>query len=113
MASEPEHEARCGYALCGDARSGSSLLRQLLASTGKLGRPAEFFRDPRDARRIAANPQVELRRLARRAATPNGVYGLKIFAPHFDMVTQARWAERLPRLAFVHLSRADLLGQAI
>ena len=43
MTIVPEFDARCGYALCGDARSGSVLLRQLLMSTGKLGRPLEYF----------------------------------------------------------------------
>ena len=46
-------------------------------------------------------------------STPNGVYGLKVFSQHFDLVKATRWAERLPSLAFIHLERRDLLGQAL
>ena len=113
MTTPTDTEARCGYALCGDARAGSVFLTQLLASTDKLGRPWEFFHDSRTARRIVRDPVAALDHLARQAATPNGVYGLKVFTPHFDLVRKARWAERLPRLGFVHLTRRDLLGQAI
>lgn len=47
------------------------------------------------------------------ARTANGVYGFKVFAYQFDLSGNARWAERLPGLQFVHLERLDLLGQAI
>ena len=32
-----------GYAICTTIRSGSTWLSELLASTGQLGRPAEYF----------------------------------------------------------------------
>ena len=102
-----------GYAICGDARCGSIFLCHLLRSTGVLGRPSEFFHDARVARAVVRDPEAVLGRLAPEAATPNGVYGLKVFAPHFDQVVAARWAERLPRLGFVFLTRRDLLGQAL
>ena len=44
---------------------------------------------------------------------PNRVYGLKLFSHQFDQVAGAGWARRLPGLRFIHLTRADLLGQAI
>jgi LPS sulfotransferase NodH len=113
MDAHSQIEPRRGYAICTEARSGSVFLSHLLRSTGRLGKPWEFFHDPAVARAVVADPEAELLRLAREAATPNGVYGLKVFTPHFDMVVGARWAERLPGLAFVHLSRRDLLAQAI
>jgi len=105
-------EPRRGYAICTEARSGSVFLSQLLRSTGRLGKPWEFFHDAAVARTVVADPAALLRQ-AREAATENGIYGLKVFTPHFDMVVDARWAERLPGLAFVHLVRRDLLGQAL
>lgn len=104
---------RTGYAICGEARSGSSFLRRLIRSTGLLGDPWEFFSDRASARKVLRNPIPRLTELRERASTPNGVYGLKVFSAHFDMVVGAKWAERLPNLHFVHLVRRDLLGQAI
>jgi LPS sulfotransferase NodH len=48
-----------------------------------------------------------------RASSANGVYGFKVFSNHFDLAEKTSWAERLPRLRFVHIERRDLLGQAI
>jgi LPS sulfotransferase NodH len=54
-----------------------------------------------------------LAQIPRLGATPNGIYGVKLFSNHFDYARETRWAERLPRLSFVYLTRLDLLGQAI
>jgi LPS sulfotransferase NodH len=35
-----------GYAICATPRSGSNFLSQLLESTGRLGRPLEYFNGP-------------------------------------------------------------------
>ncbi|MEI2809525.1 MAG: Stf0 family sulfotransferase [Nocardioides sp.] len=35
-----------GYVLCGTPRTGSTLLCGLLSSTGVLGRPESYFREP-------------------------------------------------------------------
>ncbi|HLK25803.1 MAG TPA: Stf0 family sulfotransferase [Caulobacteraceae bacterium] len=108
-------EAR-GYAICTEPRSGSVFLCQLLASTGVLGAPTEFF-DPLFVQRAVpdypADPEAQLLEIPRLGSTPNGVYGLKVFARHFDAVRHTRWVERLPRLSFVHLIRLDVLGQAV
>lgn len=104
---------RLGYAICGEARAGTIYFARLLASTARLGRPTEVFHDPGRVRALLADPDAELARLAAAAATPNGVYGIKVFSAHFDSATGLRWAERLPGLSFVHLVRRDLLGQAI
>jgi LPS sulfotransferase NodH len=102
-----------GYAICCQARSGSSYLCELLASTGVLGRPLEYFnikRMRRDAKDYPNDPNAQLEILGRNAATPNGVYGLKVLSWHF---AANRWPERLPALSFVFLTRRDLLGQAL
>jgi LPS sulfotransferase NodH len=101
-----------GYVICGDHRSGSTYLCQLLASTGVLGRPKEFFSDPFVAIEIERDPAA-LGRLLAKASTPNGLYGLKVFTQQFDVTMKSGWPRRLPGLRFVHLKRRDLLGQAI
>lgn len=102
-----------GYAICAEARAGTIYLCRLLASTGQLGRPAEYFHTPERARALRSDPESELAKIASEAATPNGVYGLKLFSAHFDLVAKTGWVERLPGLAFVHVRRRDLLGQAV
>jgi len=107
-----------GYAICTAPRSGSVFLCRLLRATGVLGLPGEYFNagairgvlGPAD---YPSDPEAQLAEITRLGSTPNGVYGLKIFAQQFDLVKSTRWAERLPSLAFVHLERRDLLGQAI
>jgi trehalose 2-sulfotransferase len=103
---------RKGYVICGDHRSGSTYLCQLLASTGVLGRPREFFSDPFLALEIERDPAA-LERLLAKASTPNGIYGLKVFTQQFDVTMKSGWPKRLPNLRFVHLQRRDLLGQAM
>ena len=105
-----------GYAICAEQRTGSSYLCQILMSTGVLGRPIEYFNGlgllpivpnyPQDA-------EGQLREVTRLGATPNGVYGLKLFSDDFDRIAGTRWTRRLPNLRFVSLTRRDLLGQAI
>jgi len=102
-----------GYAICAEARAGTIYLCRLLASTGRLGKPAEYFHSPERALALASDPDGVLADIVEQAATPNGVYGLKLFSAHFDLVAKSRWAERLPGLAFVHVRRRDLLGQAV
>jgi LPS sulfotransferase NodH len=59
------------------------------------------------------DPEGQLAAIPQMGATPNGVYGLKIFTHQFDFAKSTRWAARLPSLSFVYLERRDLLGQAI
>lgn len=103
-------DSRKGYAICTDARSGSSLLSRALFSTGRLGDPREHFHDRAYVR--ALRRRNGLGEVLDCATTPNGVFGLKVFAPHFDVSRGLDWAT-LPGLRFVHLTRTDLLGQAI
>lgn len=93
------------------------LLCQLLRSTGVLGAPNEYF-NPQTLRNwgfpdYPEDPEAQIGEILRLGATPNGVYGLKLFSGHFDYVKATRWAERLPALRFIHLTRLDALGQAI
>lgn len=107
-----------GYAICTEPRSGSTFLSRLLTSTGVLGRPTEYFnvqtiRNWRGVPDYPDDPELQLAAIPRLGATPNGVYGLKVFSAEFDAVKSIRWPERLPGLSFIHLERHDLLGQAI
>lgn len=106
-----------GYAVCTVPRSGSSFLGLLLRSTGQLGRPQEYFNAPA-MRKIFGpdypdDPERQLQAVTELGATANRVYGVKVFAEHFDRIKLVRWTERLPSLSFVHLERRDRLGQAI
>lgn len=107
-----------GYAICTEPRSGSTYLSRLLRSTGELGNPTEYFNPSTVSQVLGVTdypraPEQQLAEILRLGATPNGVYGLKLFSGEFDAIKAARWPERLPNLAFVHLERQDLLGQAI
>lgn len=106
-----------GYVICTTPRSGSNFLAQLLASTGELGRPLEYFNGP--ARRVLDHPdfpddpEAQLHAIPRLGASDNGVYAFKLFITQFDEVAHTHWPLRLPNLSFVRLERRDLLGQAI
>ncbi len=105
-----------GYAICTEPRSGSIYLCQLLASTGVLGVPNEYFKTETVRARVPdypADPEAQLQAIPHLGSTPNGVYGVKVFSQHFDAVRATRWAARLPRLSFIYLTRLDTLGQAI
>jgi LPS sulfotransferase NodH len=107
-----------GYAICTERRSGSVFLCRLLSSTGLLGNPTEYFdantlRHGSGVSDYPLDPEGQLAQIPRLGATPNGVYGFKIFSHQFDEVKGTRWAERLPSLSFVYLERQDVLGQAL
>lgn len=101
-----------GYVICSEHRSGSTLLCSLLQSTAALGNPAEFFSDPAFCAELERDSRI-LDRLLDEAATPNDIYGLKLFSQQFDVTSASKWPERLPNLHYIHLERQDLLGQAI
>ncbi len=106
-----------GYAICTAPRSGSAFLTQALASTGQLGRPYEYFNP--GIRRLPGmadhpdDPHAQLAAITTRGATPNGVYGFKLFADQADRAAETRWPVVLPDLSFIHLERRDALGQAL
>jgi LPS sulfotransferase NodH len=83
-----------GYAICTEQRSGSSYLCQILASTGKLGRPAEHFNGPGMATfqpGYPQDPEGQLGEIRRQGATDNGIYGLKLFSSDFDRLPSSNW----------------------
>lgn len=106
-----------GYAICAVPRSGSNFLCQLLAATGVLGRPLEYFNGPArrtlDHPRYPDDPHAQVAAIQTLGATTNGVYGVKLFPEQFRAVQQAGWTEALPSLSFVRLERRDRLGQAL
>jgi len=110
--------AERGYAVCTTGRSGSNVLCQYLASTGLLGRPREYFNAA--ARRMYDHPDYpdergrQIEHVLTTGATANGIYGIKVFPGHFDLVAETlAWPRLLPDLRFLLLQRHDLLGQAI
>ncbi len=117
-APEAPGPALRGYALCASPRSGSNYVCELLTSTGGLGRPREYFNGA--ARRVHDDPaypdepMAQIERILTMGATPNGVYGLKLFPGLFDTVApHLRLTEVLPNLHFIRLRRRDVLGQAM
>jgi LPS sulfotransferase NodH len=107
-----------GYAICTERRSGSIFLCRLLRSTGVLGWPSEYFdantiRNSRDLPDYPQDAEGQIAQIPHVGATPNGVYGLKLFSHQFDHTKSTRWTERLPGLSFIYLERRDLLGQAL
>ena len=107
-----------GYVICATPRSGSNYLSQLLASTGVLGRPREYFnaagRRKYDDPEYPEDPRLQLRQVVTTGATSNRVYGVKVhafqLAPLLDQVDP--FAE-LPRVRAIRQRRDDTLGQAL
>lgn len=116
--SECSDPAKRGYAICTSGRSGSNLLCQYLSSTGVLGNPLEYFNGS-GRRRLGYpaypdDPSQQIGWILTEGATPNGIYGLKIFPAQVEQIEKSiPWAEMLPNLKFVLLKRRDILGQAL
>ncbi|MFY9684529.1 MAG: Stf0 family sulfotransferase [Pseudolabrys sp.] len=107
-----------GYAICTSPRAGSNFLCQNLTSTGVLGRPSEYFngaaRRSLDDPLYPDDPADQIRWILTKGATPNGVYGVKLFAYQQDLIApHLSWTQALPALHFIYLERRDLLGQAL
>lgn len=107
-----------GYALCTTIRSGSPWLAALLASTGQVGRPAEFFSTKFQKRVVSPDyPETVRAQVAyalEHGRTPNGIYGFKIDPMQFDgLSARVAWTACFPDLRSVHFARRDRLGQAI
>jgi LPS sulfotransferase NodH len=116
--TERSNSANRGYAICTSGRSGSNLLCQYLSSTGMLGNPLEYFNGS-GRRRLGYpeypdDPAKQIDWIVTEGATPNGIYGLKIFPAQIEQIEKSiRWTEMLPDLKFVLLKRRDILGQAL
>jgi LPS sulfotransferase NodH len=123
------------YLLCGTPRTGSTLLCSLLTSTGVLGRPESYFREPDEpswAERFGlphngrqVSDYAAFTRAARAAGTTaNGVFGVRVmWGALTRIVTGLRGPSPRSELAvlegafgplrFLHLSREDVAGQAV
>jgi trehalose 2-sulfotransferase len=116
--TERSNPANRGYAICTSGRSGSNLLCQYLSSTGVLGNPLEYFygsgRRRLEYPAYPDDPSQQIGWILTEGATPNGIYGLKIFPAQVELIEKSiRWTELLPNLRFVLLKRRDILGQAL
>ncbi len=123
------------YVLCGTPRTGSTLLCNLLSSTGVLGRPESYFREPDEvawATRfglVTEGGQVRDYRAFVNAAlsagtSSNGVFGVRIMWGSLGRMTEGlgqvpgksdllMLEEALGPLTFVHLQREDIAAQAV
>lgn len=119
------------YLICGTNRSGSTLLCELLKSTGVAGRPEEYFwrgDEPYWAARWGvSDPAGYVRAAIQEGMTANGVFAAKIMWSHMpDLFAKLRVArgerelsERellgrtFPNLRFVWIWREDLVAQAV
>jgi LPS sulfotransferase NodH len=122
--------------LCGTPRTGSTLLCDLLASTGVAGRPESYFREP-DAQMWAdrfgvsavggrpSDYQQFVVAAVRAGSTPNGVFAARIMWGTMRVLVEGLDPRRSRRgdvrvltdtlgpLRFVHLRRRDVIGQAV
>ncbi len=123
------------YVLCGTPRTGSTLLCSLLQSTGVLGRPESYFREPDEvawATRFGLATEGGRVRdyrafvnAARSAGTSNnGVFGVRIMWGSLERMMEGLGRvpgkpdlpileEALGPLTFVHLRREDIAAQAV
>jgi LPS sulfotransferase NodH len=114
---------RLRYMICSTPRSGSTLLGDLLTTTGVAGVPMEYFNDvniqaffERNKRNMGLDDYLTAIQSLR--TTPNGVFGFKA---HFGQITSALKTAGLTNptqfLAlfdkFIIIKRRNKLGQAI
>jgi LPS sulfotransferase NodH len=129
------HELPRSYVLCGTPRTGSTLLCSLLYSTGVLGRPESYFREPdevawatkfglatEDGRVRDYRTLVDAARSA--GTSSNGVFGVRIMWGSLGRMMEGLGRvpgkpdlpileEALGPLTFFHLRRDDIAAQAV
>jgi len=127
--------APTGYILCGTPRTGSTLLCGLLSSTGVLGRPESYFREPDEgawARRFNLPVSGErvrdyrafVQAVRASSTTDNGIFAARVMWGSVerlregldrpsDQSDRAALEGAFGRLAFVHLAREDVVAQAV
>jgi trehalose 2-sulfotransferase len=130
------------YLLCGTPRTGSTLLCDLLTSTGVAGRPESYFREPDErawAQRfgipLAGDGSFDYRGFVhaatRAGSTPNGVFAARVMWGTMHRLTDGLngpdgldtglgrrsdldvLVDAFGPLRLVHLKRADVVGQAV
>jgi LPS sulfotransferase NodH len=106
-----------GFAICTSPRSGSNYLGEILAATGVLGRPLAYFNTVGRRQETPDYPEdvhAQVQWILSKSATPNGIYGLKVFPEHLaHALKRVDLFTALPGLHFLQLRRRDRLGQAI
>jgi LPS sulfotransferase NodH len=107
------------YLLCTTSRTGSTHLCRLLAATGRLGSPEEFFNEPQMSQAMRHhNIPTErdyVTHIFNATSTPNGVCGIKLATDAFARLRHALGEHELQALApkYIWLRRRDGLRQAI
>ena len=104
--------------ICTTPRSGSNYLCQLLASTGQLGNPIEYFntrsRRKHTDTKYPRDPSGQIDIIRSMGATPNGIYAVKVMPLQYSRAAkEVDLFRELPNLELIRLRRRDLLGQAI
>jgi LPS sulfotransferase NodH len=126
-------QAQRSYFICCLPRSGSWLLADALRTTGRAGRPEEFYWDafrPSYLKRWG-NPRLDsfagfLDLTFTHGTTPNGLFGAKLHWGELEQLGEALAAlgprdaplhellrSHFPEPSFVHLRRTDVVRQAI
>lgn len=101
------------YLVCATPRSGSTLLCEVLASTGLAGYPAEYFL-PKDYEHWCDEWGVRgyealLASALLAGSTPNGVFGAKVMWGYFDAVVDEMAATRHVRVVSASLRQGRTL----
>jgi trehalose 2-sulfotransferase len=107
-----------GYMICTTPRCGSNYLSQLVASTGVLGNPREYFnvegRRRNDDPEYPDDPCEQLKQVLTTGRTANGIYAVKMHYYQLAALKQIVDPFRdLPHLHYIVLKRRDVLGQAL
>jgi LPS sulfotransferase NodH len=128
-----------GYIICGTPRTGSTLLRNLLASTKTTGNPDSFYgrkfmSDWAEEWRLPARDTMSerdfnnayLKAAVAAGKGGTGIFGLRLMRENLDELSadldqifpqltsdRARLENAFGRILYIHLSREDKLAQAI
>lgn len=130
MPQSPEPAAReraTAYAVCTTPRSGSNLLCDLLASSGLMGRPLEYFNARSTIAPIARGNDLHgpdgsvdmpayIAHIREVKASDNGVFGTKILFSQLKNVLTFEAGRSLltdPRMRYILLVRRRTISQAI
>jgi trehalose 2-sulfotransferase len=110
--------SKCTVLIASTPRCGSHMLGHAMASTGVLGVPFEYANPANLAewsRRLGTvSPDATIGALMKRRTTANGVFAIKAHYSHCEgLGGAAAFLNFWPNLKVVHLSRADVLRQAI
>ena len=106
------------YAICTVPRSGSTLLARMLWRTGLMGAPSEYFSLDTEILQLQkiflCDSMGEYTdEVLRRRTSPNGVFGMKLFFPHWHIFRHSGRFRRFRDLKLIHLQRRDRIEQAV